>query len=154
MDENSNNPNAEQKIPPQGPTGYGRPPESTRFKPGVSGNPKGRPKGSLNVATVFVKALREKITVNEHGRRKTVTKLEAALKQLINKAASGDLRALNQLLQLAADAEARASVVGTQTTELNQLDQQVMADIVSRFQLTQEETENPKEDENGNSQCE
>ncbi len=75
--------------------GYGKPPETTRFKKGTSGNPKGRPKGSLNVATVFMKALREKVVINEHGQRKTVTKLEAALKQLANKAASGELRALN-----------------------------------------------------------
>ena len=86
--------------------GYGKPPEATRFQKGVSGNPKGRPKGSLNVAAVFVKTLREKVVINEHGQRKTVTKLEAALKQLINKAASGDLRALRQLVELARDAEA------------------------------------------------
>ncbi|HTV56705.1 MAG TPA: DUF5681 domain-containing protein, partial [Terriglobia bacterium] len=74
--------------------GYGKPPENTRFKKGVSGNPKGRPKGSLNVANAFAKALREKVVIVEHGQRKSVTKFEAALKQLVNKAASGDLRAL------------------------------------------------------------
>jgi hypothetical protein len=50
--------------------GFCRPPESTRFKKGVSGNPKGRPKGSLNVATVFMKTLREKVVINEHGQRR------------------------------------------------------------------------------------
>jgi hypothetical protein len=69
-----------------------RPPQATRFKKGVSGNPKGRPKHSLNVATAFTKALSEKVVINEGGQRKTVTKLEAALKQLVNKAASGDHR--------------------------------------------------------------
>src|SRR5437868_239041 len=28
--------------------GYGKPPASTRFKPGQSGNPKGRPRGAKN----------------------------------------------------------------------------------------------------------
>ena len=28
--------------------GYGKPPEASRFKPGRSGNPKGRPRGSKN----------------------------------------------------------------------------------------------------------
>jgi hypothetical protein len=68
--------------------GYCHPPESARFTKGQSGNPKGRPKGSLNVATVFIKTLREKVVINENGQRKTVTKLEAAIKQLVNKAAS------------------------------------------------------------------
>ena len=31
--------------------GYKKPPIHTRFKPGVSGNPKGRPKGTKNLAT-------------------------------------------------------------------------------------------------------
>jgi DNA modification methylase len=87
--------------------GFCRPPRATRFKKGVSGNPNGRPKGSLNVATTFIKALREKVVINEGGKRKTVTKLEAALKQLVNKAASGDLHALRQLRELANDAEAK-----------------------------------------------
>jgi Family of unknown function (DUF5681) len=29
--------------------GYGKPPKTTRFKKGKSGNPGGRPKGSLNL---------------------------------------------------------------------------------------------------------
>ncbi len=31
--------------------GYGRPPKAGQFKPGQSGNPQGRPKGSTNLAT-------------------------------------------------------------------------------------------------------
>ena len=69
--------------------GYGKPPQSTRFKKGTSGNPKGRPKGTLNLTTVFAKTLREKVVINEHGQRKTVTKFEAAVKQLVNKSCLG-----------------------------------------------------------------
>src|ERR1039458_6542262 len=54
---------------PEKSVGYGAPPEATRFKKGVSGNPKGRPRGSLNVATVFTKILRERVVINEHGQR-------------------------------------------------------------------------------------
>lgn len=131
------------------PVGYGMPPESTRFKKGVSGNPKGRPKGSLNVATTFLKALREKVVVNENGRRKTVTKLQAALTQLVNKAASGDLRALRQLLDLARDAETRQSLPGVQNPVLNDLDRDVIQGILERFPQAESEGSSAQEDSNG-----
>ena len=77
--------------------GYRKPPANSRFRPGQSGNPKGRPKGSLNIATVLMKTLREKVVINENGRRKTITKFEASVKQLVNKAASGDWCAITHL---------------------------------------------------------
>ena len=40
--------------------GYGRPPVNRQFKPGQSGNPRGRPKGSKNFATIFAEALKKK----------------------------------------------------------------------------------------------
>jgi hypothetical protein len=113
--------------------GYGSPPTGTRFKKGVSGNPNGRPKGSLNVATAFAKALREKVVVTEHGKRRTITKLEAALKQLVNKAASGDLRALRQLVELARDAEAKQNITNPESPILREIDQDVIAGIMKRF---------------------
>ena len=44
--------------------GYGRPPKSTRFKPGQSGNPKGRKKGSKNTYSILRDILNQKVTVN------------------------------------------------------------------------------------------
>src|ERR1700693_3349863 len=121
--------------------GYCTPPTSTRFQKGRSGNPKGRRKGSLTVATVFTKTLREKVVINEHGQRKTVTKLEAALKQLVNKAGSGDLRALAQLVVLAHDAEAKQSTTAAQEPAISDLDQEVMEGILKRFQDEKQEEE-------------
>jgi phosphoenolpyruvate carboxylase len=126
--------------------GYRKPPVSTRFRPGVSGNPRGRPKGTLNVTTVLIKTVREKVVINEGGQRKSVTKLEAALKQLVNKAASGELRALRQLLELAQDAESRQDSAAQRTSEPNDLDLEVMDGILKRFQSTEEPTQHPEED--------
>jgi hypothetical protein len=67
--------------------GYGRPPMTTRFRPGQSGNPRGRPKGARNLGTVVAAALSERVAINENGRRRRITKLEAAVKQLVNRAA-------------------------------------------------------------------
>ena len=83
------------------PVGYANPPAETRFKPGQSGNPRGRPKGVPNFATAVARILREKVTVIENGRRRSVSKLEAAATQLVNKAVKGDARAFQQTLQLA-----------------------------------------------------
>jgi hypothetical protein len=73
--------------------GYRRPPVGTRFRAGQSGNPRGRPKGARNLSTVVAAALSERVAVNENGRRRRITKLEAAVKQLVNRAASGEARA-------------------------------------------------------------
>ena len=103
-----NEPNDDAKVPVTQ-VGYGRPPKHTRFKSGQSGNLKGRPKGTLNMATVLARTLRARVVVNENGRRKTITKLEAAIQQLTNKAASGELKALQLLAGLVRSAEERTA---------------------------------------------
>jgi hypothetical protein len=115
--------------------GYGKPPEATRFQKGISGNPKGRPKGSLNVASLFTKISREKVSINENGQRKNMTKLEAALKQIVNRAASGDHRNQRLMLELANAAEARQNASVPPDPVIEELDQEVINDILQRFRL-------------------
>jgi hypothetical protein len=116
--------------------GYCNPPLHTRFKRGHSGNPKGRPKGTLNMATVLAKILRERVVINEHGKRKTVTKLEAALKQVTNKAASGELKALQLLAALVRSAEERSSQTAAPNSELDEVDEKVLSGILKRLEST------------------
>jgi hypothetical protein len=79
--------------------GYGKPPKHTRFQKGRSGNPRGRPRGSKGWITLVREAVSAKVEVRENGRPlRKITKLEAAVKQVVNKAAGGDLRALALLL--------------------------------------------------------
>ena len=80
--------------------GYGKPPKATRFKRGRSGNPKGRPKGSLNLATDLAAELGEQITVREDGRPRRISKQRALIKSLMAKALQGDVRATAALLAL------------------------------------------------------
>ncbi|WP_051389927.1 DUF5681 domain-containing protein [Bradyrhizobium sp. Ec3.3] len=81
--------------------GYGKPPLRSRFKPGQSGNPRGRPKGSLNFATDLKNTLQALITLNEGGKSRRVTTQKAALLRLREKALRGDVRALDRLLSYA-----------------------------------------------------
>jgi len=79
-------------------TGYRRPPRQTQFRKGRSGNPNGRPKGSRSLATLMGNALNEAVVINENGRRRTITKGEAIIKQLVNRGAAGDARSIQLLL--------------------------------------------------------
>lgn len=112
--------------------GFGKPPKHSRFRKGLSGNPKGRPRGKRNLATVLERTLQEKIVINENGERRTVTKLEAAVKQLVNKAAAGDLAALRQLTALAGSAVAQG--VETATNQLDGADLEVMQGVLKRLE--------------------
>ena len=114
--------------------GYCNPPGTTRFKKGQSGNPNGRPKGTLNMATVLERTLREKVVINENGRRKTITKLEAAIKQLTNKAASGELKALQLMAALVRSAEERGMQAAVSNAGFEEVDQRVVLSILKRFE--------------------
>ena len=80
--------------------GYRKPPETTRFKPGKSGNPRGRPKGSANLATDLSAELGEQITVREGGQARRISKQRALIKSLMAKALQGDVRATSAVLGL------------------------------------------------------
>ncbi len=79
--------------------GRGRRSHATRFQKGRSGNPKGRPKGSLNTKTLLEKALDDKLFIIENGTRRRISKREAGAKQFANKVATGDLKAFTTMLK-------------------------------------------------------
>jgi Family of unknown function (DUF5681) len=81
--------------------GYRKPPLHTRFKPGQSGNPSGRVKGSKNLRTLFHQILNEQISLREGGEMRKMTKAEAVMRGLIIGALKGDSRSLITLFRLA-----------------------------------------------------
>ena len=80
--------------------GYGRPPKHSRFKAGMSGNPKGRPKGAKGMKSILRKELSETVEINENGVKKRLTKHELLIKRLTAIALKGDMRGIRELASL------------------------------------------------------
>jgi hypothetical protein len=127
--------------------GYAKPPLGGQFTKGVSGNPKGRPKGSKNLANVVLKESRQLVRINgPHGSRK-VTKLEAAMMQLGNKSAQGDLRALRDFVALVGRSEESAQAI-THTGKIEELDQRMMESLRRRFESLPTDNDQTTKEEN------
>ena len=80
--------------------GYGKPPVTTRFKPGQSGNPKGRPKGAKGLNTIVRETLGGKLAVRTSEGTRKISKIEAVLQKTLEKALKGDARAQFELMKL------------------------------------------------------
>jgi Family of unknown function (DUF5681) len=78
--------------------GKGRPPLATRWKPGQSGNPRGRPRGTKNLMTLFNEVLDRKLKVQENGKARLITGREAIVIRVFNAALKGDPKALTFIL--------------------------------------------------------
>lgn len=85
-------------TPKQYEVGYGKPPRSTQFKPGQSGNPKGRTKGSKNgIYTYIQRELNSSITLTDGSK---ITKEQGFARQLTNKALRGDIQSQKLLFNI------------------------------------------------------
>ncbi|MEN0653919.1 MULTISPECIES: DUF5681 domain-containing protein [Hyphobacterium] len=91
----TDNPNSDEE-----PVGYGQPPRHSRFQPGQSGNPKGRPKGSKNVGSILRRLLDVEFPVSQRGVETTKSTREILIQRLIEKAARGDRKATEFILKL------------------------------------------------------
>ena len=76
------------------------PKADTQFKPGKSGNTKGRQKGTKNLKTDLLEELSEKIAIKQDGKPMTVSKQKALLKALTASGIKGDTKSANVVLNL------------------------------------------------------
>tara|TARA_R110002124_G_scaffold89707_1_gene229336 strand:+ start:2656 stop:3033 length:378 start_codon:yes stop_codon:yes gene_type:complete len=113
------------KIQERGPRG--------RFVPGQSGNPGGRPRTSKSVDGAILKAMNEKIIVNENGKRRKISKAEATAKQFANKGASGDIRAGKIALDMTAKAEDAQRAARTSEPGITLGDQEIINEFLGQF---------------------
>lgn len=74
------------------------PRRSTRFKPGQSGNPRGRPKRNVDISVALNNALNDKIVVTNLGQTKTG--LEAVVQSIVDRVLQGDSKGIVALMTL------------------------------------------------------
>jgi hypothetical protein len=80
--------------------GYKRPPRKSRFKRGRSGNPKGRPKGARNLKTDLTALMKKRVAIREDGELRYVSRQQAMLLSLFEKAVRGDVKASGQVFAM------------------------------------------------------
>jgi hypothetical protein len=78
--------------------GYGKPPRRHQFKPGQSGNPKGRKKGVKNEITILQELLQHKVVLNERGKTRKIILLEAILRKIAEDCLRGNIKSVGFLL--------------------------------------------------------
>jgi len=116
--------------------GHRRPPLATRFRSGLSGNPRGRPKRARHLGAVVAAALRERVAVTEtDGRIRRISKLEATVKQIVDGAVAGDARSTTLLFALIkADERALTEPDASRRDEIaNEADAIVIAELRRRL---------------------
>ena len=80
--------------------GYKKPPQAFQFKKGRFGNPSGRPREIAGIPELLAKVSKQKVLTNTKSGPKSMTKIEAGITQLVNKAAGGDLKACGFLKEM------------------------------------------------------
>ena len=109
---------------------YRKPPRDKQFTKGTSGNPRGRPKGKRNLATVLDEVLNEAVVIVEDGEQRTVCKMEAAIRSLVQGAMTGNIHASRVLWTLTASAEDSTTA---DDSEQAKRDQKVIEDLIRQF---------------------
>jgi Family of unknown function (DUF5681) len=94
--------------------GYGKPPVATRFEPGRSGNPRGRPKGARNklpalneerLKAIILEEAYRTIKVSEGKHQVTIPMAKAVVRALAVNAARGQLRSQQLFARLLSETE-------------------------------------------------
>ena len=93
------------RKPPRDPetpyeVGYGKPPKHMRFKPGQSGNPRGRPKAEKSLGGALNDALKAKVKLRGNGKERVVSSIQAFVIRVVMDAIQGKASAQKMLVAL------------------------------------------------------
>ena len=115
--------------------GYAKPPSASRFKPGVSGNAKGRPKGRKNLKTLIKQAMTAMITIQEGTSGRLVTKLEGVVLRQLQNALKGNDRSAMAVIKMANEMglldDAADASSGTES-DLTPSDERILKELLAR----------------------
>jgi hypothetical protein len=115
-------------------SGFKRPPNNGRFKPGVSGNPRGRPKGSHNQRTDLTQLMEKKIPVRENGKALRIRTQQAVLRRLCEQALRGDVKAINSIISTMLKLDPTAGSANQVSEAISEADDEIIADFRRRNQ--------------------
>jgi hypothetical protein len=93
-----NNPPPDDKPTAAYDVGYRKPPAHTQFKPGMSGNKQGRPKGQPTFGEILAKEGARHVTIKGPNGQGVITKSEAVIRRLFQSAMEGDIAAARLVL--------------------------------------------------------
>jgi Family of unknown function (DUF5681) len=108
--------------------GYGRPPKRTRFKPGQSGNPRGRkPKVDYSGwKNPIQKYLLEPMTITINGKRQELPTVDVLMMSTIKRALDGSSRHLKILLD---GAEGLKALLQEEKRQMTMADQEYIEEV-------------------------
>ena len=110
--------------------GYGKPPKKHQFKKGVSGNPRGRPKGKKSFTALFKKLENEKITIQINGKTEKLTIEQAILKRVMIDSVAGKSSSARLYLDTKQTILAMPETEGMSASERNKQDQAILESFV------------------------
>jgi hypothetical protein len=109
--------------------GYGVPPEHTRFKPGHSGNPRGRKPQFGSFEADLIEELNAEISVRENGSERKISNQKAIIRAVIKAAVDGNMRAASALLGILVRSSPMPAEPEPESSPVNDDDQK----LVKRF---------------------
>ena len=115
------------------PVGYGKPPVTSQFKPGQSGNAKGRPRGHKNLKTVIRQAMTARISIQEGSSSRQVSKLEGVVLRQLQSALKGDDRSAMAVMKIATQLGFLDDALeASSETSLSESDERILQELVKR----------------------
>lgn len=113
--------------------GYKKPPKHSQFKPGQSGNPKGRPKGARNQDTIVTEIMSCRLEDLKKKDKAKLSNRELVIMKLLEKALKGDQRAIDKVLDLDAKIQAKIAEANNSVSktlkEIDEHDKAMLADL-------------------------